>query len=333
MKKIIYDGIISSLQSYGGVTVYFKEIIQRMAPDDYTLIEYSRAKNRLSLNSVERKYRFLERYRDCYLEQLPGDIFHSTYYRLPNKKIPIVTTVHDFTYEKYVSGIPKHVHVWQKHRAIKKSDKIICVSNNTANDLMQYCRVDERKITVIYNGVSDNYFKINDNGIRTNKVIFIGARAGYKNFDKAVHAISMSKDLELVIVGGGVLNKAEALLLEHKLKGRYSFLGKISDSELNKLYNKAYCLLYPSEYEGFGIPILEAMKAGCPVIAVNRSSIPEIAGKAALLVDSSAEGVLYEALVDIRLKRDIYTANGVERSSIFSWDRCFEETERLYSEF
>ncbi|BCG08839.1 glycosyltransferase family 4 protein [Buttiauxella agrestis] len=332
MNKIIYDGIISSLQAYGGVTVYFSEILKRLSSESFNLIEYNK-NNKLVQNNILQKPRLCERYRDCRLGDISGDVFHSTYYRIPdNKNIAIVTTVHDFTYEKYVSGPSKWIHTWQKYKAINNSNKVICVSQNTANDLLTYCNYKEENLHVIYNGVSDVYRPF-DMELRasTNKVIFIGARKGYKNFDKAVLAVSLAKHLELVIVGGGALDEKEKKLLDSKLPNRYHLSGKLSEEELNALYNEAYCLLYPSEYEGFGIPVLEAMKAACPVIAMARSSLPEVAGDAALLVNSSDPNVLFEALKTIDHERYKYINLGLKQATKFSWDKCFNETLSIYN--
>ncbi|MES0303131.1 glycosyltransferase family 4 protein [Citrobacter sedlakii] len=332
MNKIIYDGIISSLQAHGGVTVYYKELLRRLNPDIFKVFEYDNVKSRLSDNSIILQARTFERYRDCVFPAVESEIFHSTYYRLPEKKKEkIITTVHDFTYEKYMKGFKKYIHTWQKYRAIRNSNKIICVSRSTANDLLYYCDVEPHKIEVIYNGVSDNYYIIDQNKSSNNYVVFIGARAGYKNFDKAVEAVAMTKDLKLIVVGGGSILPTERKFLDEKLNGRYTIAGVLSDAELNKVYNEAYCLLYPSEYEGFGIPVLEAMKSGCPVIAVNRSSIPEVAGDAAVLVDDTDKRYLFHALLDVETNRSELRRLGKIQSSNFSWDKCYKQTMSIYN--
>jgi mannosyltransferase len=328
--KILYDGIISNLQAYGGVTVYFKEIISRVASEEYSIVEYT-SERTLSAGSKKRTPRFLERYRDFQWKNDSADIFHSTYYRIPDKhSLPIVTTVHDFTYELYMSGPQRWVHSWQKNKAIKASDLIICVSQNTANDLVRFCDVDETKIQVIHNGVSDSYRPLD---LPTdNMVLFIGARGGYKNFDIAVKSIAQCKALRLGIVGGGNLTAKEKIMLDAILPNRFEHLGKITNEELNTLYNTAYCLLYPSEYEGFGIPVLESMRAGCPVIAVNRSSIPEVAGNAALLLDTITIEDIVDALNNISSCRESLKLAGFAQSIKFSWEQCFNETYKAYKD-
>ncbi|EEY5971546.1 glycosyltransferase family 1 protein, partial [Escherichia coli] len=134
----------------------------------------------------------------------------SSYYRVhksPNLNVKNVTTVHDFTYEKYRGGMSKFIHSLQKYHAIKNSDIVICISNNTARDLLKYCPISEDKIRVIYNGVSPSYKHIsNMSDMRVNNsVLFVGAREGYKNFVLAVKAVGKLHGLKLTIVGGGSL--------------------------------------------------------------------------------------------------------------------------------
>ncbi|NNN84139.1 glycosyltransferase family 4 protein [Vibrio sp. A8-1] len=259
-------------------------------------------------------------------------LFHSSYYRLPSIRVPTVTTVHDFTYEKFVNGPAKWVHCWQKYRAIKHSDIVICVSHNTARDLMHYCPIDPSKIRVIHNGVSESYHVLPDVQSKTNEVLFVGARAGYKNFELAVDALVKRPELSLSIVGGGPLSEAEQQRLDARIPGRYTWLGRLSDEELNLAYNRAYALLYPSSYEGFGIPVIEAMRAGCPVIAVNVSSIPEVAGSAAILTDIADAELFANSLSILPQRREVLVEAGIEQAKKFSWDKCFEETLQVYKE-
>lgn len=332
---ILYDGIIERLQSTGGVSVVFNEIISRMKREEFLYISYD-YQSKITKNNKVIKSKFLERYIDVdtsFLSNVECEIFHSTYYRLPkDKSLSIVTTVHDFTYEKYIKGPAKWLHSSQKNRAIKNSDRIICVSKNTANDLLKYTNINESKINIVYNGVSNDYFQIEESIAITNEVVFVGARGGYKNFLAAIDVISLCPNLSLSIVGGGSLTSKEVLYLNEKIPGRYSWLGRLSNDELNNVYNRAYCLLYPSSYEGFGIPIIEAMRAGCPVVALNLSSIPEVSGNAAILIDELDINLLSEALksLDNIVQRNNYIQAGLLNSQRFSWDKCYEETNKVY---
>ena len=336
--KVVYDGIISSLQKNGGVTVYFRELISRIPSSDYILFQYDTKQGDIGKNDIILPSRTLERYRDFFASELIDNtnlenaIFHSSYYRIPRIKLPTVTTVHDFTYERFIKGPARWVHSWQKNRALKNSDLIICVSENTAKDLQSFCAIPDNKIRVIHNGVSEEYHPLDKVSEKSNEVIFIGARSGYKNFRQAVLAVSKVTYLSLTIIGGGALTNEESTLLENYLKGRYNYLGHISNADLNVYYNRAYALLYPSSYEGFGIPILEAMKAGCPVVAVNNSSIPEVAGNAAILVDKIGVNELVEGLHSIEKSRAKLVIDGIRQAEKFSWNLCYKHTMDVYKE-
>ena len=322
---VLLDNIIFSIQNGGGISVYFENIISRLSQSGFEF----------ELQNSNKYIRFVERYRDCLCGH-PNAVFHSSYYRLPKKinrnDMKVVTTVHDFTYEKFVKGPARWVHSWQKNRAVRHSDIVICVSQNTAKDLMHYCPIEPTRIRVIHNGVSENYFPLTDHSSASHNVLYVGARGGYKNFNLAVEAVAAIPELQLHIVGGGTLTKSECKQLDALLLGRYRWLGRLSDEELNLAYNRAYALLYPSGYEGFGIPILEAMRAGCPVIAVNVSSIPEVADDAALLVEYPSTELFSYALRQIPVQRDKLRQAGFRQAAKFSWDRCFSETLDVYKE-
>lgn len=190
-----------------------------------------------------------------------------------------------------------------------------------------------KKIRVIYNGVSDSYHPLDDiSGEQSQDVVFVGARSGYKNFRLAVESVAAVPNLRLQIVGGGKLSEDEITHLDGHLPNRYQWFGRLSDEELNQTYNQAYALLYPSSYEGFGIPVIEAMRAGCPVIAVNVSSIPEVAGDAAILVDKATVAAFSEALIKLPAMRKQLIHAGFVQAAKFSWDRCSEETLAVYNE-
>lgn len=350
--KIIYDNIIFSLQKAGGISVYWAELIKRLVQKEKEIIFYEKEnqnifrkelniKTHKESNINVRLLRYLP-----FMRKLPSkSIFHSSYYRVSlQKDIVNITTVHDFTYEYFRNGLPKYIHMWQKGFAIKKSDGIICVSENTKKDLIKfYPMVDESKIKVIYNGVGDEFVKLeNPKEYLTGEfeilkdkkyILYIGDRSSYKNFDICVEVIKKLDDYNLVVVGGKEFNYAEKEYMK-SIKNKVYYFGYIGRDKLNILYNNAFCLLYPSSYEGFGIPIVEAMKAGCPVISTNISSIPEVAGDAGLLVDkikvdNFIEEILKLENTEIRKK---VVNRGFQQSKKFSWDKCFEETYNFYQE-
>lgn len=342
---IIIDGIIFSLQQSGGISVYFDELIKEIKKNNisYSLAIYDNNNPYVKELPVNTKTRFnmkIERFLDVDLDffENGSSVFHSSYYRLPDKtirkKLTVITTVHDFTEEIFSRGPKSWVHHWQKKRAILGSDGIICISECTKNDLLKFIpEAVNIPIKVIYNGVGDFKFK-SKNHSSEKYVLFVGARNGYKNFGACVHSLSTHSDLNLVVVGGGQFTNDEINFLQKNIPGRYRHAGYVTEVLLNDLYSQAYCLIYPSLYEGFGIPVIEAMKSGCPVIGSNSSSVSEIASGAAILIDDITSDKISDALGV--LKDDVYRSNliatGFKHSQKYSWSKMAEQTLHFYNE-
>lgn len=350
--NIVFDNIIFSLQRSGGISVVWEELLKRVIreKDISTLfIEYNNHninRNSLDLNEEHILPKGsglvrLKRYFNPKYEMNGKHIFHSSYYRTsPRKDAVNITTVHDFTYEYYYKGWRKSLHCFQKYNAIRNSDYIICISDNTKKDLLKFVPdVDESKIRVIYNGVSGQYRVIESPDRRLlpfearSFVLFVGSREPYKNFNLTVEAIACT-DLNLVVVGGKLTEKEEQFLTQKLGTHRYKGLSHITNEDLNLLYNAAHSLLYPSSYEGFGIPVIEAQKAGCPVIAYRASSIPEVIGNSPLLMEELTPAAILESLevLSDSIKREEIVTNGFANSERFTWDNMYKQTLGLYRE-
>lgn len=352
--KVVIDNIAFSIQQIGGISVVWFEIIKRMLKDerfDVEFLEFSDAGNnyyrklleipqdrvKVEGNRVVMKWR---RYCNPKLGTRDPFIFHSSYYRTSIDKNALnFTTVHDFNYELYgAKNLATIIHKWQQKNAVMKSDVVVCVSENTKKDLLSiYHGVDESKVHVVYNGVSDDYKvmeTLNEKRLPFNKTtycLFVGGRPAYKNFNLAVDSIAAT-NYNLVIVGPP-LSDEETLSLNEKLGGnRYVCLSKVPNNVLNEIYNGAFCLLYPSSCEGFGIPCIEAQKAGCPVIAYNGSSIPEVvADKYALIKDFKIESVVekIKRYENEELRKGAIEA-GLLFTQKFSWDNTYNQLADLY---
>ena len=284
----------------------------------------------------------LNRYRNLDLNRRNEKfIFHSSYYRTLCKSVKKknyvkeVVTIHDFTYERFIGGVKKWIHAWQKKKAIQSADVVICISENTKNDLLYfYPQFSNKDIRVIYNGVSEQYSiipELKKENHSTPFFLFVGSRTTYKNFDFVVKAVSLVDGYFLKIVGGS-LSKNELKLLQNYLSGRWQLIENIDNFELNVLYNQAFALMYPSSYEGFGIPIVEAMKAGCPFISLKGSSITEVTGEAGFLMDELNFDEFYNGVELIKINRDKIIELGLLQADLFSWDKCYNEIVNIYKE-
>ncbi len=337
---IIYDGIIYSLQKYGGISNYFYYLINNNKIIDSEVYLYGKPQltNVLNTSVKQQESRYLERYRR--IVDIPSNsLVHSSYYRISkNINTTNIITIYDFTYEKYnKKNIRSMPHILQKKYAVNHADAIICISENTKMDLISmYPNVDIEKIYVTYLAASSDFLNLNISFSERTKnpyVIFIGNRSGYKNFETVVKALELNKNVSLMIIGGGQLTSKENAILNQKLGKRYIHNGFVSNKELNILYNNALCLVYPSLYEGFGIPIIEAQSANCPVICNNISSIPEVAGDGAILLDNCTPRSIANS-IDYLLESDNHSKiliKSLNNSARFSWNKTVSETIKIYS--
>ncbi|OHE09013.1 MAG: hypothetical protein A2513_03280 [Sulfurimonas sp. RIFOXYD12_FULL_33_39] len=350
---IVYDNIIFSLQKIGGISIYWAELIKKLQLKKSKIVFYQSKNENIAISeldietTLESKLSFkILRYLP-FLKKIPSkSLFHSSYYRVSlQKDIVNITTVYDFTYEYFRKGLAKYVHVKQKAFAIKKSDAIICMSENTKKDLMKfYPQIQKSKIKVIYNGVGCEFKKLQNKEEYLNAefeilkdknyILYIGdRRSSYKNFNIAVEVLKELKEYSFVVAGAQKFNKQENEIME-SIKERVHYFDKIDAKKLNILYNNAFCLLYPSSYEGFGIPVVEAMKSGCPVVGTNISSIPEVAGNSGLLVDDIKTESFIKEIEKLKNStfRDELISKGFKQAEKFNWDNCFSQTYEFYEE-
>lgn len=359
MLKIFYDHQIFSEQTYGGISRYFKYLIdgiKNKSDIDYTLgvlrsnNYYIRDEqhlfNKALFNSFFKTQHELVKRNNSYCKYLlkknDFSIFHPTYfdpYFLKHLKKPLVITVHDMTYEAlpqfFDSGDPLP---YFKRLLMEKADKIIAISENTKLDIMRYSKIKEDKIEVIHHGIDlkpAEYSTIEN--LPENYILYVGSRWSYKNFHTVALAykslLARFPKLRLILAGGGALTYGDSeFLLRNDILDKTIQIS-VSDEQLNTLYKNAICFIYPSMYEGFGLPILEAFKNSCPVILSNCSCFPEIAGNAALYFDSQSPESLksaIESLLENPSARKGAIEAGNKKVLEYSIESCITKTINLY---
>ncbi len=338
--QTVIDGIIFSLQRHGGISVYFQELIRALSSQG--------AQARLTLETPLRQEpqtsagvtvhlqaaRRVERYRSA---RVPANaaVFHSSYYRQPDRVVPTVVTVHDFTYERFMHGPARWLHVAQKHAAIRSAQAVICISESTRQDLLEWVgETPGQQVHVVHNGVSQ-VFRPLGRGPNEGRpfVLFVGDRRGYKNFALALASLAMLPEIELRCVGGGDLRPEELAGLAGSARARVRHLGYVGDEALNEQYNQALCLVYPSRYEGFGIPVLEAMRAGCPVVCIECKAVLEIGGDALMVAQADEPRALADAILACTgdSTRATLVRRGLGVAAKYSWQTTHRRTQQIYA--
>lgn len=256
-----------------------------------------------------------------------------------------IITIHDFIPIHYPE-VAEHQNKYYKlimPLLLKKAYKIVCISENTKKDLLKFYNVDESKINVIYNGYDSQLFNIKNVDkyvlkkykIDYNYMIIVGASYPHKNIELALKVISKIKEeCKLVIVGkdSEYILKLKKVAKELKIQDKVNFIGYVPDEELPSLYYYSKAFLYPTLYEGFGLPILEAMACGTVVISADNSSLPEVYGDSALVFKSNDENDLREKMITALTNDEL--REGLIKKSFdnirrFSWEKTAREVYKL----
>lgn len=285
---------------------------------------------------------YLDRNRFCSIRELKRqqfDVFHPTFYDtyfLPYiGKKPFVLTVHDMIPEILSWDYDPQV-AW-KRKLVSEASHIIAVSNKTKADLMDLLHVPDSKISVIYHGSTDRPLTSKPSLVDYPYILYVGQRNSYKNFLPMLESLSMviqKYGLSVICTGPSFTSEEETWMSSHGLLDRVVHMTP-TDDELFCLYSNAQCFIYPSLYEGFGIPILEAYQANCPVLLNRKSCFPEIAGDAAIYFNLDESG---SDLNDVFMKfmqmddseKDKLLLAQKRRLSLFSWKKSAEQLSEVY---
>lgn len=363
--RVAYDHQIFGLQKYGGISRYFFELSENIAKiagievgvlcplyiNAYlaSACDCVKVSGRQvpAVRHTARIYRAINQMlAPRMMKRFQPDLVHETHYsakRYAPANSRVVTTVHDMIHERF----PESFVSWDptfrdKAVAVARADHVVCVSEQTRRDLIELYGVASSRISVVYHGFSlvagDPVFD-QMRGITSRPyLLYVGSRRGYKNFEGLLRAYAanpaLQREYDLVAFGGGALEPQERALMQH-LGIRAERIRQVggSDAVLAGLYRRAALFVYPSCYEGFGFPPLEAMSFDCPVACSDASAIPEIVGDAAELFDPNspdAIGAAIERVLSGDGLREALVMRGRERLKMFSWERCARETLDVY---
>lgn len=361
---------LSRFDNKAGLYQYVYNLVANLlsidSSNDYALLSTLRGFRGDGNIDKRHLYRFSGRLSDLMLERLSIpveflmgkiDIFHGPSFFIPNHiRSKSVVTIHDLMMLRHPEFLTQDMaNAFKKkiYSAIRKFDTIISVSNFTKSEIIDLLNIPERRIRVIYNGIDSKFRPINDktqlNSIKAKYgingkgyLLFVGNIETKKNIDRLVHAYALLRketdcQHSLVIAGNRAwhFETVRETVRKFSIEEDVLFLGVVHDEDLPCLYSGAEVFVFPSLYEGFGIPVIEAMACGTPVISSNNSSVPEIAGGAAILVNptsvSEISEAMYNVLSDSRLRQQL-VEKGFRRAKDFSWEKTARETLKLYHE-
>jgi glycosyltransferase involved in cell wall biosynthesis len=288
-----------------------------------------------------------------------AELFHEPHYVLPPlTPCRSVVTIHDCIHLRFPQYLPSKLgyayaraQMWS---ATHQAARVITVSEASKRDILRYFRVPESRIDVIYNAIDDRFWqeptaddvmRVRDRYRLTDPfVLYAGNIKPHKNLERLIEAFQLMRqndadlsNVQLLIIGDEISKYAtlRRAVHRHKLHKHVRFFGFVSDQTLAALYRLAYVFVFPSLYEGFGLPPLEAMASGCPVITSNVSSLPEVVGDAAVMIDPYEPAAIAEAMHRVlttpALREDLQR-RGLARARGFSWERSIKRVREIYAE-
>ncbi len=274
------------------------------------------------------------------------DVYHPTYYGSSVSEwrgSPVVVTVHDMILELFANEFPQREKlILEKKQSIQRADLLVAVSEATKRDLIELYNIPESTIRVVYEGGPDQVTSsanVRSFAHERPYVLYVGTRGGYKNFSNLLRAYASSeklkKNFDLVCFGGGPFTEEELLEIDSAGCGKRVSNINGNDELLHLVYRNAALFIYPSLYEGFGLPILEAFACECPVVASDRGSIPEVGGNAVLYCDpervDSICSTMETVVFDSGLSRQM-VERGKLRKEKFVWSKMAREVVQVYRE-
>lgn len=360
---ILYDYQIFTLQQFGGISRYFATLARHAeaVPDIHVQLRLLYTRNgylqrehsvfnatigKKLLKGHRKRQKWNRQYLEYKISKGDFDVFHPTYYDpyfLKKLRKPFVVTVHDMIHELFPEYFsPSDPTSRHKRQILERADHIIAISECTKRDLLRFLPLPEEKISVIHHGNMQEDPSLDRTDSKRPPatppyLLFVGAREGYKNFTRFLEAlvpvVAHFPELHILCVGGGNFQVAEEetisrLGLKHKIRQV-----NCSDRELELYYRGAAAFIYPSLYEGFGLPILEAFRQNCPVLLSDTPCLKEVAGDSALYFnpyDTHAISEAIETILGSDRLRETCSIKGSQRLQQFTLDSCLKKTYQVY---
>jgi glycosyltransferase involved in cell wall biosynthesis len=359
MLRILFDHQAFSWQQFGGITRYIVELARHLPADIQPMFPPMLSENAyldmlpeamrphvsrsdMANFRVRKKvYEFLNCRRSrSLLHSATVDIIHPTYYNpyYLRYDVPSVVTVHDFTHERFADMLPDSRSVIaNKRRVVMAADRIIAISESTRRDIMEFYGLPAERIDVVYHGYTPMTAEAEVAGLPERYILFVGERKGYKNFSTLLTAFaSIARrypDLHLVCAGRQFTTQEFDSIRLNGVADRVTAFPAYG-GQLATLYRRATAFIFPSLYEGFGLPVLEAFSAGCPTALSDNSSLPEVGGDGALYFDASDPGAIADTIVHLVEMDDIQRRSLLDKASCrlkqFSWTKTAEQTANIY---
>ena len=354
--KILYDYQAFDMQTHGGVSRYFSELISHLPQNiktDISVIEtnniYLKALGKEPAGTLYKNFLW---HKDSPIKHFMYKLYYNAkngaFSKLDhtpaiNRFESIKLTVHDMIPELFPQYYAcDDIQIIHKNITIPQAAHIITVSQQTKLDLCRVMNIKEEQVSVVYHGANESQYIPNENDKDFEYILYVGERHLYKNFNdfakSCIPILKRHKELMVICTGKPFTDSERKMLKEYGMENRFKHIFVRNDQDMLDLYHYALAFIYPSSYEGFGLPILEAYKADCPVLLNNASCFPEIAGDAAIFFNMNEKENNFEEQFET-----FYYLNGSERNELikkqkerlkrYSWDKSAKKSAEIYQRF
>jgi len=349
---VIIDLTIFSIQKLGGISVVWSEYLKRLKDydDNLNYLLINPVNNNVIANKLDlcgykvrsvKPRGVVSKYLPFLMVGNKNDVLHTSYYQwYPLYVGTKIVTLHDFMHEKFAPFKSRILHNILKFLSLNSADIIICISEATRNDLKEiYPRIYKKKdVRVIENSAGEDFYPDKSSPELSNYFLWVAGRSGYKNFNYALNILGYLKDqgriYELAVVGPALTEEEISLANTLGVLNQIKVFSDVSTDDLRSMYSNALAFLYLSKYEGFGLPILEAQKCLCPVIALENPASLEVGRESILYLPDGEEEKVLEIIeiIEDSVPREELVNTGLENSKRYDWDKSVKQLVDVYME-